>query len=213
MLKNIRLVMPLSDLKSASYLNYKDCPAARACNRRFNVKVEVGGFGNVYEGSSDNLICKVPDFRMSSVEDAIKAGKDLVRIVAVDTKYLKPRVRKSRAMSTMQKLFNRIVRHLLKQNAQAMLHGSCMYRAPDGKRCAVGGVLPNRLYKPNMERKSYDFLVQSFPEVGEHFGVENKDLLSACQRVHDDNLPCYWLDKLAAVAVQFGLDFPKIKSA
>jgi len=106
---------------------------------------------------------------------------------------------------TPQKLFDDIVTFQRKQGEKSIkLVGKitrlCMYRHPDGLRCAVGCVLPDKLYKEKMEKESVETLFQGFPEVENYFGSENKYLLSDMQRVHDSSDVPYWEEKWAEVA-------------
>ena len=214
MLRTIRLIITADDLRQ-NYGDCFNCPAASALKRVIQGHVTVGGFGSFSVDFGRDF--EIPNFNLTVVRKARLKGKPLIRYVEVDDKYLKPktkRVRKSRALSDAQKLFNKVVRHLLKQNAKAVkCPGSsiCLYRAPDGKRCAVGGPLPNRLYKPNMEEKSVPILFVLFPEVAEYFGKQHKALLVACQNIHDsqDIEVCEWPARLAGVAKEHGLKMPK----
>jgi hypothetical protein len=55
---------------------------------------------------------------------------------------------------TLQKAFNRIWRHFVTKKGPRSYNGrknGCMYRGPDGAKCAIGLLIPERLYKPEME--------------------------------------------------------------
>lgn len=118
----------------------------------------------------------------------------------------------SKPLSAAQKLFNRVCRHLLRQNKQALNEDrECVYRAPDGCRCGVGGVLPNRLYKKEFEGTQIVFLMRDHPEVRDYFGDENSSLLSSIQYVHDNFQPHEWPARLAIVAERHSLTVPSVK--
>lgn len=49
-------------------------------------------------------------------------------------------------MSLKQELFDRISKHLLKQNERSAEHigGACRYRGDNGLKCAVGAIIPDK---------------------------------------------------------------------
>lgn len=57
-----------------------------------------------------------------------------------------------------QEVFNIVSNHLMTQGERAMseIEGKmqCVYRAPDGKKCAAGCLIPDHLYHPRMEGKN-----------------------------------------------------------
>ena len=61
---------------------------------------------------------------------------------------------------TPQAIFNKVVKHLRKQGKRAGVGEAedfqCLYRAPDGTKCAVGCLLKDDEYSPIMESKSVD---------------------------------------------------------
>jgi hypothetical protein len=63
----------------------------------------------------------------------------------------------SKRLSAEQKTFNKIYRHLLRQNERsADKDGICLYRGPRGLRCAAGVCIPNKDYNKNMENTNAD---------------------------------------------------------
>lgn len=90
-------------------------------------------------------------------------------------------------MITKQKTYNAVAKHLFTQGEPAM--GSvddhpkaiCMYRAEDGKRCAVGCLIPNDEYKEEFENKCAHTVRGGCPTLQEH----DLELLEALQEVHD----------------------------
>ena len=129
----------------------------------------------------------------------------------------------TKPMSMMQKIFNRIVKHLLTQNEQAKskanyaTEGSCKYHTKDGLRCAVGCLIPWKVNTEDIEGTSVDSFVMGFLEdhIGYGLSVDPDDdvlqeMLQDCQNVHDCNGPEYWRRDLENVAHDYSLDFPKI---
>lgn len=83
-----------------------------------------------------------------------------------------------------QEIFDKVVTHLRTQKSRAMLGNSCAYRAPDGKMCAVGCLIPDELYDPKMENKGVMWLLVNKFTVPEFF-KEHPNLLEELQTVHD----------------------------
>jgi hypothetical protein len=53
-----------------------------------------------------------------------------------------------------QQTFNKVVRHLRRQGRATDSKGTCMYRTPNGRSCAVGCLIPDELYHESMEGKA-----------------------------------------------------------
>ena len=104
-----------------------------------------------------------------------------------------------------QEIFDTVARHLLRQNACSRYLGDCMYRNPNGLRCAVGILIPDDKYHENIETFDvYHPLVQAaLPrEVRRH-----TTLLRELQEVHDEQGPENWLEALKECAAQFSLEW------
>jgi hypothetical protein len=52
---------------------------------------------------------------------------------------------------TEQEIFDTVVRHLKKQGRRAVDRGQCVYRHPEGLKCAVGCLISDAEYYPRME--------------------------------------------------------------
>lgn len=62
-----------------------------------------------------------------------------------------------------QDIFKRVVRNLRAQGRRAVKVDKigkerCCYRAPDGCKCAIGGLIPDELYDPQMDNLNGSFL-------------------------------------------------------
>lgn len=56
---------------------------------------------------------------------------------------------------TKQQAFDQMVTHMRTQKGIALNdRGFCMYRSPEGLKCAVGALVPDDQYKPNFEGSS-----------------------------------------------------------
>ena len=55
-----------------------------------------------------------------------------------------------------QQIFNKVATHLLKQNKRSIDKGTdvCLYRGPNGTKCAVGVLIPDSLYLKTMEGRN-----------------------------------------------------------
>lgn len=54
----------------------------------------------------------------------------------------------------LQEVFTKGLEHLRKQRSPAYERGECRYRARNGNRCFIGGVIPDDKYDPMMEGTS-----------------------------------------------------------
>lgn len=121
---------------------------------------------------------------------------------------------------SMQEIFDKAATHLLRQNARSLIGGHtsrCAYRGQDGLKCAVGALIPDRFYFPEMEGGG----VQSF-EVQDtlryagvlplnHFeGQTSIDLLVDLQCLHDRTPVVGWKMQLKDIAAEFGLHMPRL---
>lgn len=92
-----------------------------------------------------------------------------------------------------QEIFDTVTRHLAKQGRRAVVkteYGDlrCVYRAPDGSKCAAGALLPDDSYDPEMEGAASRMLPGRFNVPG--WFVTNTDLIQRLQDAHD----LHWID-------------------
>lgn len=95
---------------------------------------------------------------------------------------------------TNQELFDKVVRAIVKQGRGSInSEGLCVYRGPDGLKCAVGHIIPDELYSPLIEKTSAMTLVtgkykerhlfeESFREIENPF--QRRATIEAHERVH-----------------------------
>lgn len=80
---------------------------------------------------------------------------------------------------TRQEMFDTAVRGVISQGAPSVdRFGGCLYRGPNGLRCAAGWLIPDDKYSPELESKTVDALEGIFPELQLEF-------LGALQCAHD----------------------------
>lgn len=89
---------------------------------------------------------------------------------------------------------------------------ACLYRGPDGKKCAIGHVIPDEHYRPEMEDGSVFYIAQRCPEalpVGLR-GMPAQRALHRLQRCHDQALdPEDMQRRLVHYAEDWGLTVPE----
>lgn len=92
---------------------------------------------------------------------------------------------------TPQEIFDKAVDGMLKQGEQSYDRDQgCVYRHPSGLKCAVGHLISDDIYDPEMDNRvgstSIREIVVAFP-VLPHWMRDNVDLLTELQEVHDSN--------------------------
>lgn len=109
-----------------------------------------------------------------------------------------------------QEIFNRIATHLITQNARAiagkdvMGEPKCAYRGADGTKCAVGCLIADEAYRPELEGKNCEasIVVDALAKSGIPVSFEDGEFLREIQRIHDFAEPADWPSELA----DFGKD-------
>ena len=108
--------------------------------------------------------------------------------------------------ATAQQVFDQVARHLLTQNAKSGVQYDkvddtsepfrCLYRDPEGRKCAAGCLIADDEYKEEFEDSGWASLVlTSRVQTTAHI-----DLIRDLQYVHDNNEPNDWLARLRDVA-------------
>ncbi|MGQ7794436.1 hypothetical protein ACUN0C_18680 [Faunimonas sp. B44] len=110
-----------------------------------------------------------------------------------------------------QEAFDFVVRHLFKKGRPAMnQEGDCLYRAPDGTKCAVGCLIPDHLYDRSLEDNSVRFLPRKILDQ-----LPDVNLLGDLQDVHDSawSTRATLRDRLSVVADKFDLNTDALEEA
>ncbi len=114
---------------------------------------------------------------------------------------------------TRQEIFSKIRKHLLTQMEKSEAHtdrvnpangepiNMCLYRGPDGLKCAIGALIPDEAYKPDMEGMGVDSIIAAIPGASTEDGTFLLDL----QELHDEYMPNEWAGKLGDFAEAHGL--------
>ena len=120
-------------------------------------------------------------------------------------------------LPSAQEVFDIVVNHLVTQRRPAYNDiRNCVYRAPDGLRCAVGVLIPDDLYDPEFEGVGVDSLIRELFNEDLADWRDHRKLLLALQHVHDK---CLTISRrgtfnitdlrrrLLNVAVEFSLEY------
>lgn len=124
-------------------------------------------------------------------------------------------------MKSLQTIFDQVTEHLLTQQRQSTLDGTCQYRTAEGLTCAVGCLIDEAHYNDRLEGLS---LTTAFRDrhISEHAmlllntlincGINVRDtdtfrLLDRLQLIHDGYTPRMWRHHLKMTAAAFNLNF------
>ena len=109
-----------------------------------------------------------------------------------------------------QEIYDKVKAHLLTQGERSTDMGNhCLYRGPNGLKCAVGCLIPDDLYDPLMEAPGNNSVIAVAalcPALRELWGGHNLGLISVLQGVHDGYHPIVWKKRLSIAAIKYGLD-------
>ena len=114
-----------------------------------------------------------------------------------------------------QAIFSKVVKHLLKQNEKSVKicrkNGStiCLYRGPSSLKCAIGCLIKDKYYNPDLETKTCgnSTILQALSLSG--IKKPNISLLGNLQICHDNSAPDRWEEKLNEIAKAHKLKMPK----
>ena len=125
---------------------------------------------------------------------------------------------------TRQDIFDKIYRHLLKQNKKAarrrtrnsftgdMIDGDCLYRTKKGLQCAVGCLIDDDNYSPQLEGRGFDANSVKQAILRSNKGIQlnprTKDMLLELQAIHDAYSPDQWSGRLYTLSKDYNLKIP-----
>jgi len=84
-----------------------------------------------------------------------------------------------------QEAFDRVATHIFVQGEPAIFDGRCVYRTPQGLRCAIGVLIPDNQYDPMMEGKSVQEIAEKAKWFGDIFAGLSLYFLEPLQNIHD----------------------------
>jgi hypothetical protein len=116
-----------------------------------------------------------------------------------------------------QDAYNKVLKSIRKQKyiqSSDDSKGVCAYRSPNGLRCAAGHLLPNSLYRKEMEGRHIGALKRIYPKIAKYFENVEAYLLSELQRAHDFSLvrkgnSLDWETKMKQIAFDYNLVYTK----
>ena len=119
-------------------------------------------------------------------------------------------------MPTQQQTFDTVVAHLRKQGRKAANDtGTCLYRAPNGDRCAAGCLVADEDYIEEWEGNIVATFNGCAPllepnPVGQYLLDLGHDLelVYELQSIHDKHDPEDWEEKWQTLARRYNLEFP-----
>lgn len=87
---------------------------------------------------------------------------------------------------TSQEAFDIVLKNLREQGVASYRNGSCRFRGCDGGKCAVGWLIPDDEYSPEMD--AYWEVVETRERVAKNLGLD-VELLVDMQLAHDRFMP------------------------
>ncbi len=116
-------------------------------------------------------------------------------------------------VDTNQEAFNKMVAHLRAQNAKSIQDNHyCLYRGPDGMKCAVGCLIPDSEYSEDFENRSISELKQ-MDILPDSLKNTSYPLLQQMQEVHDSWDVSQWENGIDLTARMFNLEIPSVERA
>lgn len=118
----------------------------------------------------------------------------------------------------VQTIFDIIYKGLLAQGKQSIVpsNGRCMYRGPDGLKCAAGMLIPDDEYIDDMEdegpvgtfycRDGFEMKHSWFKK---HLSPEAGKVVYELQLIHDRRLPKNWKEQMKSIALRYDLKVPE----
>lgn len=113
-----------------------------------------------------------------------------------------------------QQIFDTVVTHLLTQNARSFGEAwTCAYRGEGGRMCAVGCLIKDEHYRPDLEGISVDsvsVMVAVEASLGRTLDQQEAYLLRGLQATHDSVPTQEWPAALGRIAKTESLTIPTI---
>lgn len=110
---------------------------------------------------------------------------------------------------TDQEVFDHVSKHLLSQGCKSVRYDEnekysnthCLYRGPNGTKCAAGCLIDDTEYDVEMENLTWNTLCQR-----KIVPLSHQDLIIELQEIHDDYTPDKWPEKLKQLANYYRLN-------
>ncbi|WKV20533.1 hypothetical protein 16Q_140 [Pseudomonas phage 16Q] len=110
------------------------------------------------------------------------------------------------SQATEQEVFDQVVSHMLTQGERSEGDDGCVYRGPNGLKCAAGCLISDEEYNSDMDNNPEG---TSWQDLAARDEVPSKHLalISRLQGIHDGIGTQYWPVMLQEEACQLGLKF------
>jgi len=113
---------------------------------------------------------------------------------------------KTLAEATAQQVFDQVAKHLLEQGVRSMSEAPdedefCLYRGPEGLKCAAGCLISDNEYEDGMEGRGWRNLVNNGYASNAHI-----DIIDCLQSIHDKKEPSTWRKELLEISKRFDLN-------
>lgn len=121
-----------------------------------------------------------------------------------------------------QEIFDTVLTKLREQvyRSDSSGVGGCAYRGSNGRKCAVGHLIPDAIYSREMENKTVGALIRTFRDVLPDYINNNQEFLRELQMAHDEVLPniyanddelrrytANWEERMQMAASLYGLKY------
>lgn len=105
-----------------------------------------------------------------------------------------------------QQIYDTALFGLRRQGAASVNESGCLYRGDEGRKCAVGMLIPDADYEFSMEQQCSSLLLSKYPRLA--YLREHRALLELLQDAHDDYLTTSvedWEHEMQVIAAHLGL--------
>jgi hypothetical protein len=112
---------------------------------------------------------------------------------------------------SLQEIFEFVAKHLLTQKEPALDEsGDCVYRGENNLKCAVGCLIPDSLYRSEIEYVSFSYLNSFFPSIS-NYPQKCRNLVCSLQDIHDGQNTESWYEQICILAESYELDTTSLK--
>lgn len=117
---------------------------------------------------------------------------------------------------TLQEIFDQVATHLLDQGVASVdsVKG-CLYRGPEGTKCALGCLIPDNYYTKEMEGHGIRYLRDNDYELPLILKVDPLSFLLDLQYAHDKSLATmgisFWRSDMRRIADKYNLNSDILK--
>lgn len=109
---------------------------------------------------------------------------------------------------TNQEIFNKVVSHLRAQGIKSKDATGCLYRGPNGTKCAAGCLIEDSEYDPEMERQKIDKLLNNLKRNHPLLRLsDNLPIIYGLQWTHDEMSVEEWEEQFKIIAKTFHLEY------